>query len=240
MNTPASDALSKAYLADTLRSFRMYKTLGDMAMAQVAADADLLRQIDPGSNSIATVVKHLGGNLRSRFTDFLTTDGEKPDRDRDGEFEMPPAEAAPSRAEILGWWDSGFAVALASIESLEPDDLTRTVYIRREPFLVVEAINRLVTHLAYHVGQIVLRRAAPRRRPVDHAEHPERAVEAVWHRLVQGRRRAAADGLTPASCNEAFLPRTSFQLAFSSRQRFSTSLEHQGAMPCDEPPVLSE
>jgi hypothetical protein len=155
MNAPASDALSKAYLADTLRSFRMYKTLGDMAMAQVAADADLLRQIDPGSNSIATVVKHLGGNLRSRFTDFLTTDGEKPDRDRDGEFEMPPDEAAPSRAEILGWWDSGFAVALASIESLEPDDLTRTVYIRREPFLVVEAINRLVTHLAYHVGQIV-------------------------------------------------------------------------------------
>jgi hypothetical protein len=155
MDAHASDALSKAYLADTLRSFRMYKTLGDMAMAQVAADADLLRQIDPGSNSIATVVKHLGGNLRSRFTDFLTTDGEKPDRDRDAEFEMPPAEAAPSRAEILGWWDSGFAVALASIESLEPDDLTRTVYIRREPFLVVEAINRLVTHLAYHVGQIV-------------------------------------------------------------------------------------
>lgn len=155
MEAEASDALSRAYLTDTLRSFRMYKKLGDAAIAQVVADADLLRQIDAGSNSIATVVKHIGGNLRSRFRDFLTTDGEKPDRDRDGEFEMPLDAAAPSRAEILGWWESGFAVALASIEALEPGDLTRTVYIRREPFLVVEALNRLVTHLAYHVGQIV-------------------------------------------------------------------------------------
>ena len=133
----------------------MYKKLGDAAIAQVVADADLLKQIDPGSNSIATVVKHLGGNLRSRFTDFLTTDGEKPDRDRDGEFEMSTGTMSPSRAEILGWWESGFAAALATLESLTPDDLTRTVHIRREPFLVVEALNRLVTHLAYHVGQIV-------------------------------------------------------------------------------------
>jgi hypothetical protein len=152
METSASDELSKAYLADTLRAFRMYKKLGDAAIAQVAADADLGRQIDPGSNSIAVIVKHIGGNLKSRFTDFLTTDGEKPDRDRDAEFEM----AAPvSRAEILEWWESGFAVAIRAIESLEPSDLTRTVHIRREPFLVIEALNRLVTHLAYHVGQIV-------------------------------------------------------------------------------------
>jgi Protein of unknown function (DUF1572) len=144
--------LGAAYLADTLRSFRMYKRLGEAAIAQVPADADLHRMIDPGSNSIAMVVKHLAGNLRSRFTDFLTTDGEKPDRDRDGEFEMPvPA----SREEILQWWQSGFSVALAAIESLTPVDLTRTVHIRREPFLVVEALNRLITHLAYHVGQIV-------------------------------------------------------------------------------------
>ena len=152
MDTGNPGGLAAAYLADTLRSFRMYKKLGDAAIAQVAADADLLRQIDPGSNSIATVVKHLGGNLRSRFTDFLTTDGEKPDRDRDGEFDMP---TAPSRAEILGWWESGFAAALMTLESLTPGDLTRTVHIRREPFLVVEALNRLATHLAYHVGQIV-------------------------------------------------------------------------------------
>jgi uncharacterized protein DUF1572 len=152
MATDDSEVLSAAYLADTLRSVRMYKKLGDAAIAQVAADADLHTTIDPGSNSIATVVKHLSGNLRSRFTDFLTTDGEKPDRDRDGEFEMP---APASREEILQWWESGFSVALATLESLVPGDLTRTVHIRREPFLVVEALNRLVTHLAYHVGQIV-------------------------------------------------------------------------------------
>jgi len=152
MDTDADSALARAFLADTLRSFRMYKKLGDAALAQVADDADLARPLDPGSNSIATIVKHIGGNLRSRFTDFLTTDGEKPDRDRDGEFELP---AAPARGEILEWWESGFRVALAAIESLAPADLTRTVYIRREPFLVVEALNRLVTHLAYHVGQIV-------------------------------------------------------------------------------------
>ena len=151
MPTDTSDA-GAAYLADTLRSFRMYKKLGEGAIAQVAADADLHRMIDPGSNSIATVVKHLAGNLRSRFTDFLTTDGEKPDRDRDGEFEMPvPA----SREEVLQWWQNGFSVALAAIESLTPADLTRSVHIRSEPFLVVEALNRLGTHLAYHVGQIV-------------------------------------------------------------------------------------
>jgi hypothetical protein len=151
MPTDTSDA-GAAYLADTLRSFRVYKKLGEAAIAQVVADTDLHRMIDPGSNSIAMVVKHLAGNLRSRFTDFLTTDGEKPDRDRDGEFEMPvPA----SREEILQWWHSGFSVALTAVESLTPADLTRTVYIRSEPFLVVEALNRLVTHLAYHVGQIV-------------------------------------------------------------------------------------
>jgi hypothetical protein len=152
MGTAASDDLSTAFLADTLRSFRMYKQLGDAAIAQVRNDADLVATIDPGSNSIATIVKHIGGNLRSRFTDFLTTDGEKPDRDRDGEFELP---TVPSRAEILQWWESGFGVALLALESLTPADLTRTVTIRREPFLVVEALNRLGTHLAYHVGQIV-------------------------------------------------------------------------------------
>ena len=150
----AIDSLLASQLADVIRMFRSYKALGDAALRNTP-DEHLHTELDANSNSIAIIVKHLGGNLRSRFTDFLTTDGEKPDRDRDGEFEMPPDEAAPSRAEILGWWDSGFAVALASIESLEPDDLTRTVYIRREPFLVVEAINRLITHLAYHVGQIV-------------------------------------------------------------------------------------
>ena len=143
---------ASAYVRDVARTFRTYQTLGERAIAQVTADADLHVQIDPESNSVAVVVKHVAGNLRSRFTDFLVSDGEKPDRHRDGEFEMPePA----SREQILGWWKSGFEVALQSIEALTPEDLDRTVYIRREPFMVFEALNRSMTHTAYHVGQIV-------------------------------------------------------------------------------------
>jgi uncharacterized protein DUF1572 len=140
------------YLRDVLKSFRNYKALGDAAIAQIPADADVHKRIDPDSNSIAVIVKHLSGNLRSRFQDFLTTDGEKPGRNRDGEFEMPDPAA---RAEILRWWNDGWAVALASIEALTPADLGKTVTIRGEAFLVVEALNRLMTHAAYHVGQIV-------------------------------------------------------------------------------------
>ena len=140
-----------AYLRDIARSYRTYKLLGDRALAQVA-DADLHTLVDPGANSIAIIIKHVAGNLRSRFTDYLTADGEKPDRNRDGEFEM----AAPaSREQLLAWWDAGFAAVLASIEALAPEDLDRTVFIRKEAFLVVEALNRSVTHTAYHVGQIV-------------------------------------------------------------------------------------
>ena len=145
------DDFRAAYLTDILRTYRYYKTLGERAMAQIA-DADLHATLDAESNSVAIIVKHLAGNLRSRFSDFLTTDGEKPDRNRDGEFEMPDR---PSREEILRWWESGWGIALASIESLTPADLDRTVTIRNEAFLVVEQLNRLASHAAYHVGQIV-------------------------------------------------------------------------------------
>ena len=145
------DNLRNAFLTDIARTFRNYKTLGERAMAQVTDD-DLHVLLDPESNSIALIVKHVGGNLRSRFTDFLTTDGEKPERNRDGEFEMP---ARASRAEILAWWESGWSAALGAIDSLTPDDLERTVYVRKEAFLVMEALNRSVTHTAYHVGQIL-------------------------------------------------------------------------------------
>jgi len=145
------ESLRTAYLHDLARTFRYYKKLGDGALAQVT-DEDLHTLVDPDANSIAIVMQHVAGNLRSRFTDFLTADGEKPDRNRDGEFEMP---AAASRAEVLKWWQTAFGVALASIEALKPEDLDRTIYIRREPFLVVEALNRSITHTAYHVGQIV-------------------------------------------------------------------------------------
>ena len=139
------------YLRDIVRTFRTYKSLGDRALAQVA-DADLHTLVDPEANTIAIIIKHVAGNLRSRFTDFLTADGEKPDRNRDAEFEM----AAPaSREQLVAWWDAGFATVLASIEALAPEDLDRTVYIRQEAFLALEALNRSVTHTAYHVGQIV-------------------------------------------------------------------------------------
>jgi len=141
-----------AYLNDVLRTYRNYQALGDKAIAQVTDDAALNAQIDPDSNSIAVIAKHVYGNLRSRFTDFLTTDGEKPDRDRDGEFEAPEGV---SREQVLTWWRDGFAIVLRALEPLTPADLERTVYIRNEAFLVVEAINRSVTHTAYHTGQIV-------------------------------------------------------------------------------------
>ena len=145
-------SIDTAYLQDIVRTYKNYQALGEKAIAQVADDAALHAQIDPDSNSIAVIVKHVRGNLRSRFTDFLTTDGEKPDRDRDGEFEMP--ERA-SRDEILAWWTEGFRIALSAIESMTPADLGRTVRIRGEAFLAVEAINRSVAHTAYHAGQIV-------------------------------------------------------------------------------------
>lgn len=152
MTMTSDDALARHCLADFVRTFRNYKAFGDGALKQVS-DADLHTLIDPDANSIAIIVKHLAGNFRSRFTDFLTTDGEKPGRDRDAEFEMP---VRASRAEVIADWESGWAIALASVGSLVPEDLTRTVTIRSEPFLVVEALNRLANHAAYHVGELVL------------------------------------------------------------------------------------
>jgi hypothetical protein len=138
-------------LADIIKTFKNYKKLGDAALVKVP-DEHLHTELDPQSNSVAVIVKHVAGNLRSRFQDFLTTDGEKPDRHRDTEFEMP--ERA-SRDEMLRWWERGWSTALGSIEALTPPDLERTVTIRGEAFVVTEALNRSVAHTAYHVGQIV-------------------------------------------------------------------------------------
>ena len=139
------------YLKDVIRQLRMYKGYADKALLRVP-DADLHTALDTNSNSIAVIAKHVAGNLRSRYRDFLTTDGEKPDRLRDTEFEMP--ERA-SREEIVRWWDEGWSIALGSIEALTPEDLGRTVHIRGEGFLVIEALNRSVAHAASHAGQIV-------------------------------------------------------------------------------------
>jgi Protein of unknown function (DUF1572) len=139
-------------LRDLVKMFRMYKALGERAMAQVPDDAAFGRMIDPDSNSIAIVVQHIAGNLRSRYRDFLTTDGEKSDRNRDGEFE---AHEPVTRGGVMTMWDEGWSVALSSLDALTPDDLGKTITIRGEAFLVIEALNRSVTHTAYHVGQIV-------------------------------------------------------------------------------------
>lgn len=138
------------YHADALASFRNYKGLAERAMEQVADD-EFFAAIGPEANSIAIIAKHIGGNLISRWTDFLTTDGEKATRNRDAEFEM----IDDSRESVMQLWESGWRVLFANIEPLTADDFSRTITIRGEPHTVVAAINRQLTHYAYHVGQIV-------------------------------------------------------------------------------------
>lgn len=139
------------YLGEAHRQMRGHKRLAEGAMAQLK-DEELFVTLDPESNSVAIIVKHMAGNMRSRFTDFLTTDGEKPDRHRDQEFELSPAT---TRADLTKWWEEGWARVFGAIESLKPDDVMRTVTIRGEPHTVLQAINRQVAHYAYHTGQIV-------------------------------------------------------------------------------------
>jgi hypothetical protein len=147
----APDFPSK-YVADILRTFKSYKKLADEAITQVGDDAALSAPLGSDDNSIAIIVQHVAGNLRSRFTDFLTTDGEKPDRDRDGEFEAQGL----SRAALMSQWEAAWAITLDAIGRLSAADAERTVTIRGEAFDVFEALDRAVTHTAYHVGQIVL------------------------------------------------------------------------------------
>jgi uncharacterized damage-inducible protein DinB len=141
--------LTTSYLKDSIDLFRYYKNLAERAMEQ-CPDEGLFAVVDDESNSIATAVKHLAGNMRSRWTDFLTTDGEKPDRNRDSEFEDPPA----TRAELLALWQRGWKFLLDALEAMTDADLARTVTIRTEPHSVMQAINRQIAHYSYHVGQI--------------------------------------------------------------------------------------
>jgi hypothetical protein len=131
---------------------RKLKTQAEKAIAQVD-DRTLFAVLDPESNSIAIIMKHMAGNMRSRWTDFLTTDGDKPDRNRDAEFE---SEAGDTRVTIMARWEEGWDRFARTISSLRPGDLDKTVTIRGERHTVVEAINRQMTHYAAHVGQIVL------------------------------------------------------------------------------------
>jgi hypothetical protein len=146
------DELAVAYLKEAIDGMRALKDLADKSIAQVD-DEDLHRQLDDEANSIAVVMRHIGGNIRSRWTDFLTTDGEKPNRERDLEFEPPPAR---DRAAILSDWERAWQVLFATLSSLAPSDLMKTVTIRGEPHTVLRAIERQSRHYASHVGQIVL------------------------------------------------------------------------------------
>jgi Protein of unknown function (DUF1572) len=142
--------LTTSYVKDSTDLLRYYKTLAERAMAQ-CPDADLFTALDAEANSIAIIVKHMAGNMRSRWRDFLTTDGEKPDRNRDTEFEDPPK----TRKELMEVWESGWKCVFDAMGSLTDADLTKTVTIRTSPHSVMQAINRQVAHYAHHAGQIV-------------------------------------------------------------------------------------
>jgi hypothetical protein len=143
--------LATHYLEEAGRQMRGHKRMGEGAMAQLRDD-DLFLALDPESNSVAILVKHLAGNMRSRFTDFLTSDGEKPDRYRDTEFELTPATTC---ADVMKWWEDGWACVLGAIDGLTPEDVMSSVTIRNEPHTVLQAINRQIAHYAAHIGQIV-------------------------------------------------------------------------------------
>jgi hypothetical protein len=143
--------LTTSYIEDSLELFRSYKKLAERAIAQVT-DEQLFATLDEETNSIAIVMKHMAGNMRSRWTDLLVSDGEKPDRDRDSEFVNPPT----TREALLQVWEDGWNHVFRALEPLSDADLTRTVTIRGEAHSVMQAINRQMAHYAQHIGQVVM------------------------------------------------------------------------------------
>ncbi len=139
------------YLKSAIKQYEYYKGVAERTFDQLG-DEDLFWQYNEESNSVAIIVQHLHGNMLSRWTDFLTTDGDKPWRDRDGEFE----QNITTRKELLQNWNEGWDCLLSALKALTPDDWNTTVYIRHEPHTVIDAINRQLAHVPYHVGQIVL------------------------------------------------------------------------------------
>ena len=144
-------SVGEHYLADVIGELGKLRKLTERALRQVD-EARFSRAPDPESNSIALIIKHLAGNMRSRWRDFLSTDGEKPDRQRDREFRLEPED---TRSELMRRWDEGWSHVFDAIGALTEDDLLRTVTVRGEPHTVLEAIHRQLSHYAYHVGQIV-------------------------------------------------------------------------------------
>jgi len=147
-------SIALAYLEEARRSLRGYKRLAEGAFAQMG-DVEFFFQLDPEANSVAIIIKHMSGNMHSRFTDFLTSDGEKPSRNRDQEFILDP-QKHPTRAELLASWEAGWQLVFDALAPLEAEQLAHIVTIRGEPHTVLQAIHRQVAHYAYHVGQIVL------------------------------------------------------------------------------------
>lgn len=148
----AAEELGRAHLADVAARFAALRDLAERAVVQVD-DARFFESLGDESNSIAVLMKHVGGNLRSRFTDFLTTDGEKPERDRDGEFVTGSDD---SRERVESSWAAGWRALEWTIASLEPEDLLCTVTLRGEAISVLQALSRALAHVAQHTGQIVL------------------------------------------------------------------------------------
>ncbi len=145
------EQVTENYLRDAIESFRAYKKMAEKAIAQVS-DEEFFKAIDAEANSIAVIVKHIAGNQHSRWRDFLTSDGEKADRNRDTEFEM----IGDMRESLMRFWETGWQTLFEAVEPLTAEDFGKFVTIRGEPHTIVEAINRQLTHYAYHIGQIVL------------------------------------------------------------------------------------
>jgi hypothetical protein len=147
----SAEAIVQYYLEDALSSFRAYKKLADKAIAQLK-DEEFFVTLDEEGNSVAVVMKHMAGNMLSRWTDFLTSDGEKPNRNRDMEFVIEPHT---TRDDVLAYWERGWKSVFDALEPLRPEDFEKKITIRGEEHTIVQAINRQLTHYAYHIGQIV-------------------------------------------------------------------------------------
>jgi hypothetical protein len=147
----SSDAIVQNYFDDALSALRAYKKLAEKAIAQIK-DEELFVKLDEESNSVAVIMKHMAGNMFSRWTDFLTSDGEKPDRNRDMEFVIEPKT---TKDEVIEYWERGWKCLFDALDPLRPEDFEKKVMIRGEEHTIVQAINRQLMHYAYHVGQIV-------------------------------------------------------------------------------------
>jgi hypothetical protein len=147
----SSESLSQQYLADALSTFRSYKKLAEKAFDQLG-DEEFFVTLDQESNSIAVIMKHIAGNMISRWTDFLNSDGEKPNRNRDMEFVVDPET---DKASLMAYWERGWKCLFTALELLRPEDFQKKVLIRGEEHSIIQAVNRQLTHYAYHIGQLV-------------------------------------------------------------------------------------